>query len=539
VAERRDTRRRAFPRARLVVVSLAAALLFAEGAARLLDLDEVALRRVVVFQGADLPVYREGPDAFLRYETTPGSSGDFVGGDATPRSYHVRINRLGARGPEITADKPAGTRRILCVGGSTMYGAGVAENETLAARIAYHLRTAWPDAARVEALNFGRNGYNLAQAARLAHDLLPDLDPDLVVVQDYNRASRMFHGELLRSGGIAPYFDRDPEALLENGLSWDAAEGPLLAHGFAMRVSALYRFVVATLRVPLGPLHVMLGAPREIERLEAAANARGAPVFYLRIPALGPDASACPEAVDLYATVQQPDDALVHPPAPILDRWAAEAARSIAGSAIFADAGRGKALKWGGCIARAVAGRGKGANCDGCAAPLGAVHFLPPPGGSRVYRADTAERFADATRDVASAAGWSLEDVSVDVATASLRFCASERRCTTFDLSDADAACEGRVAGEHCIVESGETADADLRERLVAALAAVDASWVRLVADVAIERADPGPGYLSSVFDGSSWPISWIRGLAVLRLLAVIALGIAALEGLALFVALR
>jgi lysophospholipase L1-like esterase len=89
------------------------------------------------------------------------------------------VNAQGFRGPAVAMEKPGGTRRVLCLGGSSVYGT---TNSSDAA--------AWPAclqrelAARTptEVLNGGVPGYQLEQSvARFEQVFLP-LHPDLAVL---------------------------------------------------------------------------------------------------------------------------------------------------------------------------------------------------------------------------------------------------------------------------------------------------------------------------------------------------------------------
>jgi len=95
------------------------------------------------------------------------------------------INSLGLRGPEITADKPAGTFRILGVGDSITFGIGVRDNETYLRQIETALNAQYHDHPRFEVLNSGVQGYNTRdEVIALEHRWLP-LQPDLVVIFFY------------------------------------------------------------------------------------------------------------------------------------------------------------------------------------------------------------------------------------------------------------------------------------------------------------------------------------------------------------------
>src|SRR5688572_1482967 len=99
------------------LLGLALGLVLAEGAARLLE-----ARRPVPPPTAQL-TFR--PHALLNFELTP---------DVRRRGRET-IGPLGFRGPTPGVPKPAGTLRVLCLGGSTTYGDGLEDGDTYPVRL--------------------------------------------------------------------------------------------------------------------------------------------------------------------------------------------------------------------------------------------------------------------------------------------------------------------------------------------------------------------------------------------------------------------
>jgi lysophospholipase L1-like esterase len=97
-----------------------------------------------------------------------------------PNGAVARVNRMGFRGPESAVPTPPGTYRVVLVGGSTVHGFGVGDEETIDA----HLRAALAatgTGARVEVVNLGFDGLDvLCDLDRLEREGLA-LEPDAVV----------------------------------------------------------------------------------------------------------------------------------------------------------------------------------------------------------------------------------------------------------------------------------------------------------------------------------------------------------------------
>jgi lysophospholipase L1-like esterase len=107
-------------------------------------------------------------DPLYRWRLRPDTEVEFLGA-------LVRTDSLGLRGPE---PRP-GARRVLCVGDSTTFGWRVAEAETFPARLEALLAGGGEDR---QVLNAGVPGYSSFQAALAAEELLPRLDPQVLIV---------------------------------------------------------------------------------------------------------------------------------------------------------------------------------------------------------------------------------------------------------------------------------------------------------------------------------------------------------------------
>jgi lysophospholipase L1-like esterase len=120
-------------------------------------------------------------DPILPHKPKPGSvlEGRSLTGEFDFRYAH---NSFGWRGPEVAPDKPPGTFRILGLGDSFAYGAGVDLAETYPARLEERLNARGPGHPRVEVVNAGiPSFFPEPERLLLEHYGLP-LSPDLVIV---------------------------------------------------------------------------------------------------------------------------------------------------------------------------------------------------------------------------------------------------------------------------------------------------------------------------------------------------------------------
>lgn len=342
MANRPQRRARALlGRTLLAILSTALALALAEALARGLALDRRLLTASLFFQGADVAVHRVSADPALHYELAPGTSCDCsIGGP----SYHVTIDEHGARHPTHPLAKGPDVFRILCVGGSTVYGGAVDDRDTIPAALERALGDGAASSRRYEAWNFGTSAYMLRQAAHLARTRLDDVRPDLVLVQLFNNGRRAF---LMPASRRASDYDwgallAEPDFFTEQFAfpSWlpSPVAEPLLGR------SALARAALAVLP-GFGPNRRCTWCEERDQEaaraLSQAAEARGIPVVYYAIPATrcAPDGTPEPQRqspgadsvypglaperfVDLFQADREPDFYKVHPPPPILAEYA-------------------------------------------------------------------------------------------------------------------------------------------------------------------------------------------------------------------------
>jgi lysophospholipase L1-like esterase len=117
----------------------------------------------------------------------------------------ISSNALGYRGPEVAVRKPAGTIRVVLLGGSTTHGWGVNDDETVDRYMREELRRKYPGRS-FEVINLAFDGYDAYQLfERLRTDGLR-FDPDFVIVNTgVNDVRNARYGNLR---------DRDPRTML-------------------------------------------------------------------------------------------------------------------------------------------------------------------------------------------------------------------------------------------------------------------------------------------------------------------------------------
>jgi len=201
-----------------------------------LRLDWRYVAKNLYYNSADLAVLQADPNPELMYRPKPNSS--TVNGPSD-RLRRVTINSQGARGPARAASKPANVIRIVCLGGSNVFGAEIDDADTWPAQLESWLNRLGP--RRCEVWNYGVNAYIGLQMATLGREVVARLQPDLVIVAPSNFTAIAF----LDRAPVEPYFARRPEywerlipgaALSETGLLFRART-------WLMERFALYRYL--------------------------------------------------------------------------------------------------------------------------------------------------------------------------------------------------------------------------------------------------------------------------------------------------------
>ena len=101
------------------------------------------------------------------------------------------INSYGFRSPEIPEEKPSDTFRVILVGGSTMYGSGVNDQNTIPALLQKKFNL--ESNKKIEIINAGVSGATSLTETKLIKEKLVKFSPDLILVYDgFNDIKRYF-----------------------------------------------------------------------------------------------------------------------------------------------------------------------------------------------------------------------------------------------------------------------------------------------------------------------------------------------------------
>lgn len=134
------------------------------------------------------------------------------------------VNSRGLRGPEVPLAKPAGTRRVLLVGDSTVFGVLVSDTDTFAARLEGALQRVDPG---IHVLNGAAPGWSSWQARRALETGLLDYEPDLVVIATlWSDAQGARLADAERFSPLLPVLDRSRGFILLREWVRELRSGP-------------------------------------------------------------------------------------------------------------------------------------------------------------------------------------------------------------------------------------------------------------------------------------------------------------------------
>ena len=186
----------------LLLAATIFALLVCEGIVRIFSLDWRFIQKALPYMTHELEVHELDPDPSVITRLKPNSTGTY---QQMYGEFTVKINALGHRDPARSITKPKGVFRILCVGGSNVYGAGINNEQTWPAQLEDYLNKS--STTRYEVWNLGVSGYNSLQMSAISKHAIEKYDPDLLIFALTNMGPRFF---LKGTGEIDYYFKKDP-----------------------------------------------------------------------------------------------------------------------------------------------------------------------------------------------------------------------------------------------------------------------------------------------------------------------------------------
>ena len=153
-------------------------------------------------------------DAARGWALNPGAQGEYT---REGRAF-LRINRDGFRGPDYPQAKPSGVIRVAVIGDSYVEAMQVAEDQTFTAVIGRALAgDPVIRGKRIEALNFGIDGYGTAQELMTLRDEVWAYKPDIVVLAIFLGNDIRNNSVVLEGDQCRPFYELDGDQLKLTG----------------------------------------------------------------------------------------------------------------------------------------------------------------------------------------------------------------------------------------------------------------------------------------------------------------------------------
>lgn len=284
-------------------------LLVVEALLRWIDVPGFSRAELAPAYVASEAALRTVPHPYLAYAMKPGWT-------SPPESEKsISHNSFGLRGPETTLEKPPGTLRVVCLGGSSTYGNTPTSNEaTWPARLEHYLNQARPD-RHVEVLNGGAPGWSTFESSINLTLRMLDFEPDLVIVYHaINDARCALYGEPVRDNthwrDVWPVYRPSPlEPLFERSMSYLIWRRYFTDY-LAKRADVGYYAIVGYSPDMEDPYVKEEVPPRGVENfrrnmitIQAAARARGARVLFATQGIDAPDLYEAPSQRSQFAAL--------------------------------------------------------------------------------------------------------------------------------------------------------------------------------------------------------------------------------------------
>lgn len=250
---------------------------------------------------------------YLLYEYPPGEHYE--------RGVTVRINSLAMRGPEPAIPKPAGVRRFITTGDSSVFGFGVPEEAVFSSVAAARLGEG------AEALIGAVPGYSSFQSINLLRMRALRTEPDLLVIaniwSDNNFDAFVDKDVLAQAAGFETGFTATLKRWLSRSAIYRVADWKLRVRGSAERVQKVAWQQDSQSRGQIGVRRVEINDyASNLESLVAIAGEHGAEVLFVVLAnnedvKSGGPVMAGPKAWDPYRRVMR-ETAARHG-APVID----------------------------------------------------------------------------------------------------------------------------------------------------------------------------------------------------------------------------
>lgn len=192
----------------------------------------------------DVPytIYRGGSEVFRPNSVLGWSNAEQVVTEQISPDFtvEVRLNARGERGPDVPYERTSGRRRVLVLGDSFTFGAGVGRDQTFAARLAA--------ATGAEVINAGVIGFSTDQEWLYLQQVGLRYQPDEVVLGFYTGNDFGELGLLASYGFSRPYFTLEAGELVPHPVAPDwASDYETDPRPFSFRrVSRAWQFVERT-----------------------------------------------------------------------------------------------------------------------------------------------------------------------------------------------------------------------------------------------------------------------------------------------------
>ncbi len=163
------------------------------------------------------------PNGYFNYDLEPNLKITYD--SKNPRTFS--INRWGFRSPDYNPEKPKGTYRIFCLGGSSTFDPYVSDEDSWTALLGKKLSSETKN--KTECINAGRYGYATSEIIGLFYHRVLRHQPDMIILYStFNDALRKY----------SPYYGADdgPQLYGNTNLSfWNKHSALFAAADFHMR----------------------------------------------------------------------------------------------------------------------------------------------------------------------------------------------------------------------------------------------------------------------------------------------------------------